>query len=187
MGLAELEKKIRGDAEAEISQISKDGEKRLGEIRGDYNEQADLAYNEIVVKGKRDAFLMGKKIITAAKIEAQAMMTDEKNRVINQVFAKSKERILKLPQKKKSEMLGKLLKDRSLIDGTAVIHVDKKYKSLLKSPKDVSIKTGQIDDFGVIIESSDGRIRIDNRLGSVFGDMRENVKPRLNKILFDTT
>lgn len=187
MGLAELEEKIRIDTEAEITQIKKDAEKILKDIRAEYNAEADKVYSEIIAKGKRDAFLSGKKITTQAKIEAQRMITNEKSRVINQVFTKGKEEILKLPDKKKSDIMEKLLKDRSLIDGTAMVYVDEKYKSLIKPKKGMLIKINPIGDFGVIIESSDGRIRIDNRLEKVFEDMKERVKPRLNKILFKTT
>ncbi|MCK4491283.1 MAG: V-type ATP synthase subunit E, partial [Candidatus Altiarchaeales archaeon] len=58
------------------------------------------------------------------------------------------------------------------------VYVDGKYSNLIKA------EIREIGDFGVIIESRDGGIRINNTLTNIIEGLKPDLKPKVAKILF---
>ena len=107
------------------------------------------------------------------------MKETEKNKLIDQVFDNARMQIMGYSDKEKTAILEALAKQGKKIIKDADILVDKKYSKLLKDakPKDLG-------DFGVVVQSKDGKIRIDNTLNNLLKQMETDMRPKIAEVLF---
>ncbi|MCX6695193.1 MAG: hypothetical protein NTU61_02715 [Candidatus Altiarchaeota archaeon] len=183
MGLMELEAKIRADGEREIQDLMDKAESQITAIRDEINRSAAKEAAKIVAQGQSTALISANKVLNEAKGSAVRRESAEKNAVIDRVFEKAKESVLSFPDSRKSELLTRLSHDPVFDGGEFQVLVDGKYRKLLKGAGGKVVES-ELGDFGVVIESMDGLIRVDNRLESVLSRMKPRMKPSIVKMIF---
>jgi len=179
MGIEEIKKRINEDADKEIAAINLSAKEKIENLTSSIERIADERASKILNAGKDEISLMKKQIIADAKIKAKDEIEKEKSFWIENVFEVAKTKILNLPDDEKAKML-KSLSNADETDENFNIYVDKKYSHLIK---DKPHKTTDMD-FGIIMESKDGRIRIDNTLTNKIKTVRQQIVPEIAKILF---
>ncbi len=183
MGLKELEAKIRADAEKEMAEIERKAQSGAENVAATYRLQAETEYTSAISRAEREASLVRKQIVWKAKAELCENVELEKNKMIAEVFSNAKSSIFSLTKAGKKKVLDKLTGDSILFDG-GIIEVDREFKDLVSAPDGFKVKASDIG-FGLVLTSSDGLVRVDNRLDVVLERMKARMKPKVNKILFD--
>lgn len=181
MGLKEVEEKIREEGGKEEEEIQKETERVVQEIKGKIDEEAEKEYEEEKRKKKKELSVIPKKIVSDANMEKKKELNSKKSELLDEVFTAAQEKILQMSDKKKKKILKNLIQQEEREN--PIIYVDKKYASLLKDMKGVKAKKG-MEDFGVIIESKEGSLRIDNTLSNAMERIRTKIEPEVAKILF---
>jgi V/A-type H+-transporting ATPase subunit E len=187
MGLKEIEKEIRKSGDEEIKKIEAETREIIKNIKKEINEEATIAYNQTKVKRTKELLLIPKKIISDAQIHKRKEISEKRAEILEKVFDHAKKKILKMNNEEKKKIL-KHLTSHSMKEeiDRPIVWIGKNYAHLLKSARDkfeVKIKE-DMDDFGVIIESKDGSLKIDNTLSSVISRVRVQLEPEIVKILF---
>ena len=152
---------------------------RVEEIKGltiSIERIANDRANKILSEGRDEISLIKKQIIANAKINAKDEIEKEKSFWIENVFEMARKKILTLSDTEKTALLASLSKGGEGFN----IYVDKKYSPLMKN---IAHKTTDMD-FGIIMESKDGKIRIDNTLDNRMKMIRQQIIPEIAKILF---
>ena len=187
MGLMELEAKLRSDAERELAEIKRNADSEVASVLAGINAAAERESARIVAEGERKAFLASSKILSDAKSLAMRNESLEKNKILDAVIIKAREKILALPDGKKAELLYKLSSNPVFEGREYRVLVDKKYSKLLKSKGKMKVMHSDLGDFGVILESADGLVRVDNRISVVLERLKPKLKPKLIKTLYGGT
>lgn len=179
IGLKELEAKIRTDSNDEVKKIEAETKKEIAEIEEGIKAKAESEVEKVRKDGDGEVSRVKKRIIADANTQVKELLSAEKNRILEDVFAESVKSILALPDDEKKKVLAGLAKEGSLVVKDAKLLVDGKYKSLLAGSE-----AAEIGDFGVVIASKDGSLRIDNTLGSRMKQIKATLKPKLAALLF---
>jgi len=180
MGLDELKAEIRKSSDLEISQIEKEKEQKLSEIRSEVEEESEKRVKKIIAQGSADADVAYKKIIAQARLESKNRIEQRKSEIMDDVFRDVKDEILKLGDSDKRKILETIIKDSNPGSEDLRILVDRKYSGLLKDAE----STDMGGEFGVILEAKDGSFRIDATIDSVLRRIREQYTPEIAGVLF---
>lgn len=178
MGLKEIEKEIEKKVELEIKRIEEEGEKALSKLREDIEKSSNELYQQTKLKKKKELEIELKRLISNARMMKKNKIALKKAELLDNVFQKAKEKILELDDQEKKKILENLAKDRDRFPNSIVL-IDKKYAHLLNDAK-----TSEIGDFGVVIESKEGHLRIERTLSKLIEQLRVRLEPEIVKILF---
>ncbi|MGB9612770.1 MAG: V-type ATP synthase subunit E family protein [Candidatus Margulisiibacteriota bacterium] len=88
MGLAEIEKRILFEAEAEAHRIKKSAEELAEEIKAKGRLQAEELRQQILGEFQKKAEEEKKAIVIPAKLWAKKRILQEKHHILDEVFAK---------------------------------------------------------------------------------------------------
>ncbi len=178
MGIEKIEIRIRNAGQGEIAEIKKSAEKEIKRIEDEINSDALRAYQQIKEKRKQELFLIPKRIVSGAIMEKKRRIEEKKMGVVDNVFAIAKEKILSMNEDDKKKILKNLAEEGKKQVRKPVVYADKKYADLINA------NANNIGDFGVVIESEDKTLSIDNTLNNVMKRLEPDLKPRLAKVLF---
>ncbi|MBS7650503.1 MAG: V-type ATP synthase subunit E [Candidatus Bathyarchaeia archaeon] len=211
MGLAErsleiLISKIIDDAREAASSIldeAKTSKQRyIEEVRRRVTEKAEKECREIIRKAEHEAEGLVRRKSVEASIRARWRILSEKRKIVDKVFQMVEENIHSVRNEDNYlKMLERLIEEAAVAAGGGRLEVllnkdDSRLRlplkeiagrvssrlgadtTLVKSEKTIEA-TG-----GVIIQSSDGKTRVDNTLSSVIKRERERLEPRVNMLLF---
>jgi vacuolar-type H+-ATPase subunit E/Vma4 len=179
IGLEEIEAKIREGGEKEIEKIDTEAKEEIDQIKRDIQGRANAHADEVLKEGEREVEMVRRRIIADANTKVRELLSLERNRLIDRVFEEAKNRILGLDDKEKKRILENLVEGGRGGIKDPVILVDEKYKSLLNGAEPT-----KLNDFGVIIMSREGMVRIDNTIGSRLQQAKIKLKPKVASILF---
>jgi vacuolar-type H+-ATPase subunit E/Vma4 len=179
IGLKELETKIRNDSSEEISKIAAETKKEIDIIDDDIGAKAEREVEKVRKDGEGEVLRVKKRIIADANTQVKELLSSEKNRILEDVFDEAAKEVLALPNEEKKKILAGLAKEGRQVIKDPKLLVDGKYKGMLEGAE-----VADIGDFGVVITSKDGSLRIDNTLGSRMKQLRATLKPKLAALLF---
>jgi V/A-type H+-transporting ATPase subunit E len=198
MTIKDINNKIISDARIQAEKIIAQAEDNANNIIKKGEKEADNIKNAILYKNKQEVSLKKSKILTEANLKAKKTILLEKQNIIEDVFDKALEIILKLNDREYHNFIKKLISDNIEIgDETIFIgssdqrkisqsfieDINKELKSkgekgeLKLSASHLTIKGG------VIIGS--GKIRKNISLELLLKDVREESEMQIIKILFD--
>lgn len=179
MAIKDIENKIREEGNKEIERINSIAENNVKIIEKVIEKYANSEAENVRKDLMNKAELTRRQIIADANIKAKQMRETEKNNLIEQVFGQAKMQILGADDKEKKAILEGLAKVGKKSIKDAEVLVDKKYAKLLKGAK-----SQDIGDFGVVVQSKDGKIKIDNTLNNRLKQMEIDLRPKVAEVLF---
>jgi len=179
-GVGKIIEEINKRAAQNISEIEKESAKKTDLIMKHFEQLAAQDAEKIRQQEEAQILLAKKQIISNAEIEAKDKIDKEKFNWIENVFEETRQVILNLSDKEKKEILEKMcdIPDKK----NFVFYVSQKYASLLSDVENV--KVADINDFGVIIKSNDGKITMDNTLTNRLNLLKQHKRSEVAKILF---
>lgn len=178
MSLDMLEKKIRENGGLMITEIEEKSAKENKLIEEEIETEAKEAYQDIIDKGKKEAQLKYMQVISDARMRKKNQIDAKRADIVDRAFKEATNKILNLDDSKKTEILLNLASSGKKYVRDPIVYVNGKYSNLIKA------EIREIGDFGVMIESRDGGIRIDNTLTNIIDGLKPDLKPKVAKILF---
>lgn len=179
MGLDKIERKIREAGEKEISRIREESELEVQRIKSETDNESSKAYTGVKQASRRERDLLYRRIMADARMKERKIIEERKSEVLDAAFEDAKAGILDLSEKEQARILRKLADAGKKEINDSVVYVDRKYAKLIDGAK-----TKDLGDFGVVVESKDGLIRIDNTLNSIMLRLKQRIKPNVAKVLF---
>ena len=178
MAFEKIESKIKEKGNKEVKGIEGEAKKESDSIDKGIKAEEEKANKKVMDKRKQELELIPKRIISNARMERKLQVDSKKAEIVRSVFEGAKKKILDLDNKKKEKLLRSLAEDAKKNVRDPVLYVDKKYSKLINA------KTKDIGDFGVIVESGDGSMRVDNTLNNLMLRMEPDLKAKVGGILF---
>lgn len=178
MALEKIESKIREKGKREMKEIEKSVKIETDGVEKVMKAEEEKAHKKVMDKRKQELELIPKRIISNARMERKLQVDSKRAKIVHNVFEGAKKKILDMDNKRKEKLLKSLAEDARKGVRDPVLYVDKKYSKL------ISAKAKDIGDFGVIVESKDGSMRVDNTLNNLMLRMEPDLKAKIGGILF---
>ncbi len=185
--LGSLKEYVKSMAISDADAIVKDAQKHVEEIKKSYIAKADDSYNEIVEEAKKRADLLIRRETSQTSAKCSKMLMDAQNGILRSAINELKGKINGITNDKAYvDFLKRATVEAitALGENKVVVKVRKEDKpsikkildTLKKEMKDVEIDLSKKDvdiSGGVIAETEDGRVIIENTLENKFKEIRE--------------
>lgn len=198
MTIKEIKEKIISDAQINADEIIFQAESRASEIISKGKKEAENIKKDILAKNRQEGLLKKNKILTEANLNAKKTILYEKQFVIESIFKKALENILKLDSREYCKFIKKLILN-NIEKGNEIIYIgeaDKKritkeFIDNINSELGRDGKNGELKlnnsyikiKGGVIIGS--GNIRKNISLELLLQKAREEYEMEISKKLFE--
>ncbi len=198
MTIKDINNKIISDARIQAEKIITQAEDNANNIIKKGEKEANNIKNVILYKNKQEASLKKSKILTEANLKAKKTILLEKQKIMEDVFDKALEIILKLSDKEYHNFIKKLILnnieigDETIFIGSSDIRkisesfiedINKELKS--KGEKGVlKLSTSYLPIKGGVIIGS-GKIRKNISIELLLKDVREESEMQISKDLFN--
>ncbi len=198
MTIKDINNKIISDARIQAEKIIAQAEDNANNIIKKGEKEADNIKNIILYKNKQEASLKKSKILTEANLEARKTILLEKQKIIEDVFDKALESILKLSDKEYHNFIKKLILDNieigdetifigfssnNKISNNFIEDINKELEA--KSKKgELKLSTSYLPMKGGVIIGT-GKIRKNISLELLLKNVREESEMQISNILFD--
>ena len=157
-------------AEAEASEKIKSARKKAAEESKTFRQSLSEEIEQIK---KRET--------ASANLEISKANLDFRKKFTDQVFDSVRERLAKLPDKKRSSHVKALMKKAGREIDVALVRCSPKDRK--HAGKDHKAENAEIMG-GIIAESENGELRVDYSYETLISDMKETLVPEISKILF---
>lgn len=178
MTLENIEKRISDAGRKEIGDINRNADDEIRKIEDEINADALKAYRQVKEKRRQELVLVPRRIVSEAVMENKRSIESKKMEIMKKVFDTAKDRILSMDKEDKKKILKNLADEGKRYVKNPIVYADKEYADLIKA------NVRDINDFGVVVESEDMTLSINNTLTNVIKRLEPNINPRLAKILF---
>ena len=181
MAIEAIQEEIMGLAEKEAERQIAQAMKKAEEIRQETN--TTLSLEDKKGETETDSLIeqLKQAIEASAKFEIKKLELTSKKDMINNVFDKATEKIMSLDEKTHERLTKILLKDAEKEIDIGKIICNEKTKKYL--PKEFQIKTEEMIG-GIIAESKDGTLRVDNRYETILEEIRRDALKKIAKSMF---
>jgi vacuolar-type H+-ATPase subunit E/Vma4 len=188
MGFEELTSELQKSADAEGKKIVRASERTAEKTIDDANEKA----RSLVDDARKEASALSKQEtserITSAKLAAKKMVDEARDEAVEKAL-ESVWREFKANSLKKSAypaLFARLLKEAAdeLGDPRPTAYVRDEDKSLLSGSNYKSMRLSEEYCGGVILESSDGKVRVNRTLEEVFSQKKNELRKEIYQKLF---
>ncbi|CEG13725.1 putative archaeal A1AO-type ATP synthase, subunit E [groundwater metagenome] len=179
-GVGKIIEEINKETAQKVSGIEATSSNKVNFILKHFEQLAEENAEKIRKQGDDEILVIKRQVISNAEIEAKGKIDKEKFNRIENVFEETRQVILNLSAQEKKEIIEKMcdVSDKE----NFVFYVDKKYANLVGNVNNV--KEADINDFGVIIKSRDGKITTDNTLTNRLNILKQHKRYDVAKILF---
>jgi len=197
MTIKDINEKIISDAKIQADKIIAQAEDKANNIIKKGKKEAENIKNIILHRSKQEASLKKSKILTEANLEAKKIILSEKQKIIEDVFNKASESILKLEDKDYRNIVKKMIldnietgdetifidhSDRDKISESFIEDINKELKS--KGEKgELKLSTSYLPIKGGVVIGS-GKIRKNISLEFLLKKIREELEIQISKDLF---
>jgi len=198
MTIKDISEKIISDARIQADKIIAQAEDNANNIIKKGKKEADNIKNIILYKYNQEASLIKSKILTEANLEARKNILSEKQKIIENVFIKASESILKLDDKDYRNIIKKMIldnietgdktifidhSDRIKISESFIDDINKELKSQGEKGE-LKLSTSYLPIKGGVVIGS-GKIRKNISLEFLLKKIREELEIQISKDLFN--
>jgi len=197
MTIKDINEKIISDAKIQADKIIAQAEDKANNIIKKGKKEADNIKNLILHRYNQEASLKKSKILTEANLEAKKIILSEKQKIIEDVFNKASESILKLEDKDYRNIIKKMIldnietgdetifidhSDRDKISESFIEDINKELKSKGEK-RELKLSTSYLPIKGGVVIGS-GKIRKNISLEFLLKKIREELEIQISKDLF---
>ncbi len=193
MGLEELKQELMDDARRQCDEIISGAKINISQLEKEYGVKMQAVREKFDADIKKQVDEMKRRQISSAELEGKNSLFKVKKEAIETLFSEVKKKISEMPKEDKKKMLKNLLNKAknelevnlifcSKSDKEAIMEiVGREFKELSEN---VDIREEKMLG-GIIVENSDGTVRIDLSYESVIESFREKNLEEIGKILFE--
>lgn len=182
MGYKELEKKLRIRGDKELDRINVKYDSEIEAVKTENKSQAKTAGSKLKKELGSENKLRYLKTIGQHKSSLESQLNHRKRELCDMILDVAKEEIVGSTEEDKARFLKGLVKDRQHLPEDSKVMVDKRYAGLVKGVENV--EAVDLGDFGLLIESSDGMVKVDNTLETLFQTKDMLLRPKIMDALF---
>ena len=198
MTIKDISEKIISDSRIQADKIIAQAEDNSNNIIKKGKKEADNIKNVILYKYNQEASLRKSKILTEANLEAKKIILSEKQKIIEDVFNKASESILKLEDKDYRNIIKKMIldnietgdetifidhSDQKKISESFIEDINKELKSK-REKGELKLSTSYLPIKGGVVIGS-GKIRKNISLEFLLKKIREELEIQISKDLFN--
>jgi V/A-type H+-transporting ATPase subunit E len=143
--------------------------------------------DQVKNEGDKRVTIMRNIHLSEARRVARRITLGAKEELIDECFSKAKEQLRSLTGEEYKNVLVQLIKDSlPLIGESGTVKLTREEdKSILSSFPNLTQKPGLVQGLGgIILESSDGKIVVDNTFDAILERKKEDIRTEVAKILF---
>jgi len=194
VSLEKIRQKILEEAEGEAGRIIKEAEERAAALRQEAEKIAKARFEEEIENEKKTLALEEERIISEYRATTSAEVLRLKNQLIDEVFDRAIERILKLEDKKYLEIIAHYL-SKNLCPGVDTLIISQRdqqkisrqwietmLKKMQKNDLKIKIVTSPEIEGGFILRGE--KAEIDCSLRQIIADKKEELTPAISRVLF---
>jgi V/A-type H+/Na+-transporting ATPase subunit E len=183
MALDKLRREIEEQARAEAEAIASDASSERNRIIGKAKADAEALKKRIMDEARNEAEQRKKDTLTSLDTEISEIITSAKEASIGRELRRFVPVLERRMRTKQERLIRAALKRFSEVvpPEKCVARTDKRNSMLLKN-SGIDAKYEKID--GIVIESKDGRIRMDATVGGTIGSNSEAVRRVLSRGMF---
>ena len=192
MSLDNVVSDIRDEAHARAEEIRQDGERRAEEIVDDAETDAEELLEAREEAVERQIEQEREQAVSGAKLEAKQERLEARRDVLEDVRERVETELRELPDDKREELTRALLEEAAAeFEGDASVAVygradDRELIEDLVADHDGFEYGGEHDCLGgVVVDSTDSRVRVNNTFDSVLEDAWEDSLKNVSDVLFD--
>lgn len=190
MSLDTVVEDIRDDARTRAEEIREEAQQRAEEIVAEAETEADELVADREAAVERQIQQEREQALSSAKLEAKQARLEARRDVLEDVRDQTETALAELSGDRREKLTRALLDDAAgEFDGTIVVYGRSDDESLLQSlteERDDCSYGGDHDCLGgVVVESEQSRVRVDNTFDSVLADAWEDSLKELSTRLFD--
>ncbi len=187
MSIEKIIQKIETETASDIDKIVKEAQKAANEIKTKYKKELATELNHIRDQGKKRITIMRNIHLSEARRASRRGILSAKEELIEECFTRAKERLRTLSGDEYRRVMTKLI-DQSLNlvgnHGVALVTREED-KAILSSYQNITVKPELIPGLGgVILESVDGKIVVDNTFDAILNRQKEDIRTEVAKILY---
>ncbi len=191
-----LSRAVRSEVRSECDAILDEARAKAESITQKAQQQAEETRKQIVEDAQKEADGIRAEATASAKLKAQMLWLERREKLLDDVFAAVIERMKEIPGRPDYEAVLKKLVAESverLDAGDLVIHADRKSHDLinkkmladLQSENGVILKLGSVleDKTGVVLETADGRRQYDNTFEARLDRQQNSLRPAVYRVM----
>jgi len=190
MAMKDIVRRIGEDARAEKDRILEEGKAEAQRIRAGHQMEADARMEELRAQAGKERKSMSDMMISTARSGASREILEEKEKFIDEVMSSALTGLGALSDSDYGSLVRKLYQNGRELTGEncrAIPCTSRDEKALKDagisgvSPLESAARPGT---GGVIVESLDGKIRVDNSFEAIMERKRLSLKVQVSRILF---
>ncbi|RUM34219.1 MAG: V-type ATP synthase subunit E [Archaeoglobus sp.] len=170
----------------QVQQIINEAKAEAEEIIAEAKAEAEEIINKAREDAEKEAERYRRQEISSVNLEMKRLLLNKRKEVLEEVFKLVEDRIKKMDPEEKKRLLSKLIDSCELEE--AVVYSNKDDENAVReviSGKKGYRYGGNIDCLGgVILESTDGEVRINLTFDDLLAQVYENKMSEVSKILF---
>lgn len=191
-GVEKIKKEIMAEAEAESAKLLEDAKKRAAEMKQEARKKAGTGAKSIEERSKKDAELEQHRILSLARLEAHNSKLETRDELIKSVLDDTSKNLTGLRKSGKARyekalkaLIGEATEELGKSNLTLILSKDdselgkklaKEYSATIGAPAEIS--------GGVIVETKDGSLRVDNSFEQRFERGMDALRNEIASILF---
>lgn len=197
-GIAKIKEKILDEAQREKDSILEKAQAKARTISDKYEKKAEELRQNIIDKTKKNAEEKKRRILSMAQLENRKAHLQAKQEIIDDVFKKATDKLMKMPDKDYQNLIANMLTKSATTGHEEVIISEKDEKlftqEFLTEVNQVLKEQGKAADLkiakqkrqmigGFILKSAN--MEINNTFDSLINMEREELETEIAKILFE--
>ena len=180
MGLEAVKEEVIRQAKEQESAMLAEARKESGRISKETEKKSEEMKNKSDTETKKIMDTLKRQALASAEMESKKMLLEAKKQLIDGIFAEAKKKLDEMDEKKRENILKKLLEKSRRELETEYVYCSRKD---MKFFRDIKSEPANIMG-GLIAENRDRTIRIDCSFETMLESIKESELQNINKILF---
>jgi V/A-type H+-transporting ATPase subunit E len=180
MGLETVKDEILNSAKSQASAMTAEARKEANRIASEAEKKAEEIKAKNEAEAKRSMDTIKRQEMSSAELESKKMLLEAKKQIVEAVFADSRKKIESLPDKKREELIKKLLEKAKKDIEIAYVYCSSKDAKFIKG---FDVQNADMIG-GLMAENRERTIRVDYSFETLLQSIKENELQSISKLLF---
>ncbi len=188
-GVDKIIERIKKESDAKVKEIMDNANNEAENIRKRNEKETGKMIEKIRQAYENDAETVKNTILSGAKIESKRIQLQVREDIINECFIRAEKNLANMDGGVYEKFLDRIIREGvDVVGENTVMRCAEKDITVVKKIAS-SLNVGIDKNFlnttrGVIIESKDGKIRVDNTFDGILSRNKESVRKEVAEILF---
>ena len=187
MTIENIIKKIQSETSAEVSKIINDAQQKAKELVAEANKSFTEKQAQLEAQGNKKITIVHNIHLSEARRTARRTEASAKEEIINKCFLEASEKLRALTGAEYKKVMDRLISESmELIGDKGVVTLTREEdKGILSSYPNLKIKDSIMPGLGgIIIESANGKIVVDNTFNAILERKKEDIRTEVANILY---